>query len=298
MDETTSRTPDARPASSSSAAAKTTDHDDRRREPRVPVVLQVAYESAGALKTEFAENISKAGLFIATHEPFTVGQPVRLEIRCAGMPQSVRVGGEVRWVGTSPRRPDQTPVPGIGVQFDLGDPLEVSRLESMVDAAFEPVPPSAYGERLNLLLVEPNAHTRRLYSAGIEEIANRELDRPEHVYVVSARSAAMAEELLDESDFSMVLTELGLPDRDGFAFVRTLREMLGAKLPICAIARGFPGDQARAVAAGATLFVRKPVVLKSLFNALKVELRVSAEGMSAAGMSAEATAGDTQCDGA
>ena len=262
---------------SQTAAHQLDSPQDRRRHRRAPVMLRVSYESAGALKSDFTENISRHGLFIATTEPFVTGQAVQLELCCAGLPQTIPVDGTVRWVGQNASAPNQPPTQGIGVQFDLSDPVMSARIESMVDAAFDPIPPAHTGERLNVLLIEPNPHARQMYASGLEAMASRTLHRAEYVFVITAPTASAALMQLEDSRFSLVLTELGLPDMDGFELITRVRALCGDGLPICAMAHPFPGAQIRTLDAGADVFVRKPVVLKALFNTLKVNLRLQTQ---------------------
>ena len=49
---------------------------ERRVHPRTPVHLRIAYQSAGVLKTDYVENISRGGLFVATEDRFELGQRI------------------------------------------------------------------------------------------------------------------------------------------------------------------------------------------------------------------------------
>ena len=245
------------------------DEDCRRAFPRAPAMVRVRYASAGVLKTDFTENISRGGLFIAPHEPLEVGQPVSLRLSCPGLPEEVEVTGAVRWVGRRPG-PGGQAVKGVGVQFDhLGDPLRTARLEALIDTAFEPVFPTE-GAPAKVLLVDPNPHSRVLYSQGLQRAAHVSGGDPLQVF--EAGDGAEVAELLARNTFEVALISLSLPDMSGFDLIHRL-STTQPEISICALSHGDPGDQPRALEAGAAVFAHKPVVVKALVNTVRMMLR-------------------------
>ena len=77
--------------------------------------------------------------------------------------------------------------------------------------------------------------------------------------------------------FDLVITDLVMPERDGFDLIHAIRTGVHApQTPIIvATASAFPGDQARSAAAGADDFVPKPVeslaLLQKMASLLKIE---------------------------
>jgi two-component system, OmpR family, KDP operon response regulator KdpE len=75
----------------------------------------------------------------------------------------------------------------------------------------------------------------------------------------------------------LVVLDLGLPDLDGVAVIRRLREW--AKVPIIVLsARGQERDKIAALDAGADDYVSKPFAVGELFARLRVALRRAASG--------------------
>ena len=79
------------------------------------------------------------------------------------------------------------------------------------------------------------------------------------------------------SDVDLVITDLVMPERDGFDLIHAIRRGVHApQTPIIvASASAFPGDQVRSAAAGANAFVPKPVeslaLLQKIAGLLKIE---------------------------
>ncbi|MFN3197627.1 MAG: response regulator [Bradymonadia bacterium] len=253
--------------------------DCRREHPRAPALVRVRYGSAGVLKTDFTENISQGGLFVATHEPFEIGQDISLRLSCPGLTEEVEVQGTVKWVGRRPGA-EGHPVKGIGVQFDhLGDPLKTARLEALIDTAFEPMFPGE-GPPANVLLVDPNPHSRVLYAQGLQRASAATGGAP--IQVFEAGTGLEALHMSERHHFDVALVELGLPDMQGFDVIHQLTETQ-PELSICALSHGDPGDQPRALEAGAVVFAHKPVVMKALINTVKMMLKGEARRDAMAG---------------
>jgi uncharacterized protein (TIGR02266 family) len=246
--------------------------DNRRRHERAPAIVKVMYPSAGVLRTDYSENISRGGLFIATDEPLAVGELVQIHLVCAGA-APIPARGIVRWAGEH-REPGEAPVRGVGVQFALDDPDERERLERAIDALLAPLsmPQRAVDEGPSLLIVDPNRHARVLFREGLETLAAETWEVADYLRV---SEAADGEEALDElarHRFSMVMVELRTPGIDGVDLIRRIRTR-DPEVPIFATSRLFPGARQEAIAAGADVFLPKPLKLKPLFNTLRMLLR-------------------------
>jgi signal transduction histidine kinase len=150
---------------------------------------------------------------------------------------------------------------GQGSCFIVRLPRE-SRLEPRISDA--PGPASAEHEAevpsggtlrgLTVLLVEDDVDSRELVAFIL---------RSRGAHVVSASSAQQALELLVTSSPHVVISDIGMPDMDGYSFIRRLREQpahLGGNVPAIALtAYTREVDRRQAEAAGFQRHLAKPV---------------------------------------
>lgn len=122
-----------------------------------------------------------------------------------------------------------------------------------------------------LLLVEDDAASRDLLQRTLEA---------EGAQVVAVAGSAEGLAALDELP-DVVLCDIGLPGEDGYAFVRRLRARsltAGGSLPAIALtAYASPEDRERALAAGFTAHVSKPVDAVRLVAAITAALAAAEE---------------------
>jgi PAS domain S-box-containing protein len=82
-------------------------------------------------------------------------------------------------------------------------------------------------------------------------------------------SAAKALETLEQHDFDAVLCDIMMPEMDGYALMRRIRELGYADLPLIAVtAKAMPGDVELCLQAGANDYVPKPVDMDNLLKVL------------------------------
>lgn len=107
-------------------------------------------------------------------------------------------------------------------------------------------------ERMAILIVEDDPHSQLYFTKLLSGMYDTAV----------ASSAREAWELLHERHFSLVLMDISLKgDEDGLSLTRRLRsEPAYEKLPIVAVtAYAFPDDKRRALEAGCTDYLPKPV---------------------------------------
>jgi len=167
-------------------------------------------------------------------------------------------GGEIRV---------DSPGPGQGATFTVSLPLAEPGATSAVDSrlAFQgPVDAThEHGLRgLRLLLVEDDIDSSEVVSAILEDSG---------IHVTNAGNAEIALEVLRRQPIDVILSDVGLPGRDGYAFIRAVRSMpssLGS-IPAAALtAYAHAEDRRRALDAGFQMHLRKPFDQNELFSAI------------------------------
>jgi two-component system KDP operon response regulator KdpE len=94
-------------------------------------------------------------------------------------------------------------------------------------------------------------------------------------HIVEAASAREATALASSHNPELILLDLGLPDGDGVALTRRLREW--CRVPIIVLsARGHESDKVQALDAGADDYLTKPFGLAELLARMRVALRHAA----------------------
>jgi uncharacterized protein (TIGR02266 family) len=236
---------------------------NQRAHPRNPAILSVAYGDANALRTDYAQNISRGGLFLATAAELVIGDHVALRLSVAGHGGVLTIPAEVRWIGTA----GEPAVPGVGVSFDRSDAVLGARIDRLIERL--ETPPDA---PVRVLLVEPNPHAARLFSDGLRAEARRHFGDGHPISVVEVHDGRAALEALRETLFDLAIVELRTPEIDGETLIERVRAELDPGLPIIAVAT--PDGHRREVAlrAGADAFLAKPVQLRTLANSIRLLL--------------------------
>jgi CheY-like chemotaxis protein len=92
-------------------------------------------------------------------------------------------------------------------------------------------------------------------------------------HITVARNGQEALEMVRTKHPAVILMDLQMPVMDGLETMRKLRQDSDpqiANLPIIAVtALAMPGDRERAMSAGATEYMSKPVRMKQLFELIK-----------------------------
>jgi two-component system, sensor histidine kinase and response regulator len=130
---------------------------------------------------------------------------------------------------------------------------------------FRVAPPPPEAQRsLHILLAEDNAVNQKLASRLVEKQGHR-------VSVVCNGHQAL--EALARQKFDLLITDISMPEMDGFemaAAIRTLEDGSGRHLPIIAMtAHTMQGDRERCLAAGMDGYVSKPLRANELVEAIE-----------------------------
>ena len=162
---------------------------------------------------------------------------------------------------------DSTPGQGTTVSVTL--PFEAAAPEMAVLMSSERGMPSALRDARPRILVVDDNPTNVQFLVDLLQMVGFEVHSATGVTEALAAHAARP--------FDLVITDLVMPERDGFDLIHAIR--CGPHAPqtpiIVASASAFPGDQVRSAAAGANAFVPKPVeslaLLQKMAGLLKIE---------------------------
>jgi CheY-like chemotaxis protein len=201
---------------------------------------------------------------------------------------AVEVGAGVRVRLSFPRLVDPFQIVGrVTARVEAGAPGEPTGLELVIEPATEgdgeklrtvlttlaEEPGEEALEGFHVLLVEDNNLIRDMFSYGIKKYFR---GKPGYVTVDHAADGASAWQMLNDRSYDLAIVDYFLPELDGAQLVQRMRaEPRLATVPIVAVSVG--GSKARdaTLAAGADLFLDKPLVLKDLFVTLE---RLNAHG--------------------
>ena len=161
--------------------------------------------------------------------------------------------------------------PGKGATFTVRLPRASGTAASIGDASTQRVharkqkqnasdsDPSLAG--LNILLVDDEADTLTMFRDALEAAGAQ---------VKALASGAEAVREMERWRPDLVVTDLGLPGMDGYALLKTIREMVAHRnVPAVAVsAYARPEDRSRALAAGFQAHLAKPIDPAALIRAL------------------------------
>jgi len=149
--------------------------------------------------------------------------------------------------------------PGLGASFDVRLPL-VDRVGATRSAAGEPQRAQIAGIRV--LVVDDEEDTLDMLEEALTSFGAR---------VVTARSAQEALSTVQTGGADALVSDIGMPDVDGYSLIRLVRALPGeaGRLPAIALtAYARPEDRQRAIDAGYQVHLAKPVNLDALLDAL------------------------------
>lgn len=106
-------------------------HSDRRESVRVPIRLNLGFQSYGEIRETLMSNLSRGGIFIATNAPLPLGSKLRVWIRIEESAQEIDVQGEVTSHNSGPGLLSEEL--GMGVKFVHMSPEQ----EKAVDNLYE-----------------------------------------------------------------------------------------------------------------------------------------------------------------
>jgi signal transduction histidine kinase/DNA-binding response OmpR family regulator len=167
----------------------------------------------------------------------------------------------------------QSPGPSLGATFEVRLPTAPVRTESaskelLEAASTEPrvvfdCPPEIKG--LHVLVVDDEPETRELLRYLLEQCEAR---------VTTAASAVEARACLDQAHFDVLVSDVGMPDEDGYTLIRSVRSRpseRGGRTPAIALTAYARGeDRTKALRAGFTMHLAKPIEPGELLAVISV----------------------------
>jgi CheY-like chemotaxis protein len=218
------------------------------------LMLRAELVQGGVRLVATTSEVALDRLVVATAQPATAGESIEIELSLPGVLAPL-VG---RATVESARLPAGPANPGQWVLRPAFDERQRALLaEALATSPRGAAPEAPY----RILLVEDSALTREIFSHELDRFfAGRELV----VEVAGDAEAGWAE--LGRSRFDLVVVDYYLPDQSGDRLIgRIRREPHLAGTVVVAVSMG--GERARhdSLAAGADLFLDKPVALGDLF---------------------------------
>jgi uncharacterized protein (TIGR02266 family) len=239
--------------------------DDRRRTERDPIVLIVDYDGADDLIGDYSENLSGGGTFIRTERELAPGTAVRLVLSFPGLVRPIRLDGVVRWARPASRADGE---PGIGIEFPGLQGEARAELEAVMSAIGRR-DPDYVGRLVRVLVVEDNPHMVRLIREGLASCAG-EFGSGVVFDFSETANGREALEMCRAQRFDAAIIDIYLPGLDGASLIRELRaDPRSRDLPIIAVSAGGAPAERAALAAGADLFLSKPMRLRQVIDSMK-----------------------------
>jgi two-component system sensor histidine kinase EvgS len=152
-----------------------------------------------------------------------------------------------------------TSEPGVGTQVTLHLNLAVAAAGPEKPRLAAPSVEPRVPRPLDVLVAEDNPTNRELIAAQLERLGHR------HTIVDDGEQALQAAKA---HAFDVLLTDLRMPVRDGYALVRALREDDATLHVFAMTANALPEEKDRCLASGMDGFLSKPVRIDALRDAL------------------------------
>jgi uncharacterized protein (TIGR02266 family) len=232
---------------------------EKRRQTRAGVTLLVEYEGAEELLSDYTDNLSSGGTFVATARELEVGSSVRLALSFPGLLEPISVDGVVRWIREGEER-------GVGIEFSEGEGR--TRLAEIVER-IRSRDPRTVSRLVRVLVVEDNPHVASFLGDGLAG-SNKRNGNDVAFIVRTAHNGREALTLLRSEPFDALIIDIYLPVIDGAHVIDKVRTELALPgLPIIAVSAGGPSAREAALAAGADIFLDKPMRLRQVVDTMR-----------------------------
>lgn len=247
-----------------SEVAPMTDVEEKRRDGRELVTLFVEYEGADDLLGDFTENLSSGGTFVATNRELPMGTRVQLVLSFPGLLHPIAIEGNVRWTRLDGSNEGDA---GAGIEFEPGPGRDA--LAAVIER-IRKRDPKTVSRLFRVLVVEDNRHVAQLIEEGLRGSTRRDFGGGVSFAFRNAEDGRTAVEILRRETFDALIIDVYLPIMDGPKVISQARTELGlGELPIIAVSGGGDPARASALAAGANLFLDKPMRLRTVIDSMR-----------------------------
>jgi CheY-like chemotaxis protein len=226
-------------------------------------ILRAELRSAAKTVVSYGYDLSEGAIFVVTDWQPPPGTAVALRLSFPRSVPPIEIMATV-----DDRREAGAPGEFAGVRL-VWDPASESgaAVRALLDRVSKPAQPPGDQPAFRLLLVEDNGLIRDVFAHGLANF----FKRPSAFVVEHADSAEAAWKMLATHDYDLVIVDYFLPAANGASLIADLRgDPRLAKLPVVAISVGGRDAREATIAAGADLFVDKPLVFRDLFSTLRV----------------------------
>lgn len=206
--------------------------------------------------------ITAVSALVRTDEPLANGDRLLVRLSFPGLLDPFDVEGHV----VSKHLPSDGSPPGVTIVLVFADEEDEQRLRQLLEDGLPPTPPAGLERVLfRVLLVEDNPTIRDviLFEAHRHFRGNRQLQ------LDMAADAEEAWEMLQQGSYHLAIVDHFLPGMLGAKLVARIRAApMLAGMPIVAVSIGGTATRDAFVAAGADVFLERPVGVRDLFTTL------------------------------
>jgi uncharacterized protein (TIGR02266 family) len=246
---------------------------ERRTHSRTELILKIDYPTAEDFLADYTHDMSDSGVFVATSKQFSLGEQLTFDISFPGLLEPIRARGEVRWIRTAKEETDEEPA-GIGITFIFSTEEEAAEWKSLLERIKNPQPPKADAAELppfRVLLADDSPTVREMFRYAVQKFHRGRLKGQRMLDLVEAEDGNVAWERLQEGVFDMAIIDYYMPVMDGAELIRLIRkEKAHGPLAIIVVSQGSEEVCEEVYAAGADLFIKKPVLLNQLLKSLEL----------------------------
>jgi CheY-like chemotaxis protein len=228
---------------------------------RCRVMLRAELTHRARTIVAHAFEISEAAVFVRTPEALPIGDLVTVRL---SFPNVVDVLERMARVGALRGGAGPGDEPSLALDFVFRSDDERDDLATLVGRMRRPA--DGRGS-YRVLLVEDNLLIRDMFAYGLRKY----FDGSGHqVQIDHAADGRQALQMLTDASYDLAIVDYYLPVLDGAGLLAHVRrEPRLAGLPVVAISIGGAEAREATLAAGADLFVDKPLVLRDLFSLLE-----------------------------
>jgi CheY-like chemotaxis protein/Tfp pilus assembly protein PilZ len=241
------------------------------------IILRAEIRSSSDFVIAYGVDLTSTSIFVVTEWLAAIGTPVSLRLSFPKILEPIDVTARIADV----RAAGEPGAPGgIQLTFDAYSGDVAARLASLLERAHTPSAPPGEDRPCRVLLVEDSWMIRDMFTYGTTKF----FERPGGgiaFTVDHAEGTEQAWKKLEHSTYDLAIIDYFLPAEHGASLIAQMRrdERL-AHTPIVAISVGGRDAREAMQAAGADVFLDKPVVFSDLLNTLRMlaEHRPSSAG--------------------